>query len=549
MQKNKIERLKSSCIPYAFRERIDRLDLSNLSEEDRFYLKNYGIYNSKLRPEYFMLRIRVKGGRIDPEKLSFIHMLAEKYGLEILLTARAQLELHGVSANQVLEVWQALLDAGITTLQTLTDNFRNIVTDPYDGENIQNHIEVYALIEAMESLFLDDPEWMGMLPRKFNTAISGTAAQFTHFFGNDLFFALARKEGIYGFNLYLGGKNSETARSADLFIPPENVPAMFEAVARAYRKIGLRGTRAKTRLYHLLEAVGMEVFLKEVRHFYPFSMERAGELLIAKAPFQAFTPLREERWGYCLRSTFGKIDLERLEKLIAFARQEELEIRLGIDQNIHLLGLKTPKVPWEGVAGAAHVTACAGSSYCGLSLWDIKSETAYLPLARIESHQIQVGFSGCLKGCGRHHHCDIGLVGLRTNLFGQTQKAARLFLGGQYSSGSASARLIFPSVPLPHLTALIEKIIDTYEESGEEDFEHFTKVYLNPHTTFFVMLWFLAQLYLQQPPKLTQESETVLYGRLTACEDFPVFEDDEEYLQSIKVMMHALWDDEEVNDE
>jgi ferredoxin-nitrite reductase len=401
----------------------------------------------------------------------------------------------------------------------------------------------------MESLFLDDPEWMGMLPRKFNTAISGTAAQFTHFFGNDLFFALARKEEIYGFNLYLGGKNSETAKPADLFVRSDAVPAMFEAVVKAYRKIGLRGTRAKTRLYHLLEAVGMETFLKEVRYFYPFATECAGELLIVKAPFQAFTPLRGERFGYCFRSTFGKVDLGRLEKLITFARQEELEIRLGIDQNIYLLGLKTPEVPWEAITGAAHVTACAGSSYCALALWDIKSETAYLPLARIETHQIQVGFSGCLKGCGRHHHCDIGLVGLRTNLFGQTQKAARLFLGGQYSSGSASARLIFPSVPLSHLTALIENILDTYEESGEEDFEHFTKVYLNPHTAFFVMLWFLAQLYLKQPPKLTRESEAKLYEKLVVCDDFPKFEEDEEYLQSIKVMMHALWDDDEVNNE
>jgi ferredoxin-nitrite reductase len=548
MQTNKIERLKAQCRPFDFRERIAALDLNDLSEEARFYLKNYGIYNIKLRPESFMLRIRIKGGRISLERLAFIHALARKYRLEILLTARAQMELHGLSADSVLEVWQVLLDAGITTLQTLTDNFRNIVTDPYDGENRHSRIEVYGLIEAMESLFLDDPEWMGMLPRKFNTAISGTTAQFTHFFGNDLFFAPAHKEGAWGFNLYLGGKNSETAKPADLFVRPDEVPAMFEAVAKAYREIGLRGSRARTRLYHLLEAVGMAEFLQEVYRFYPGTPECAGELALQKAPFHDFTPLRGGKFGYCFRSIFGKVDLARLESLIAFARKEDLEIRLGIDQNFHLLGLKAPEVPWTPVKGAAHVTACAGSSYCALSLWDIKSETDYLPLTRIQTHQIQVGFSGCLKGCGRHHHCDIGLVGLRTNLFGQTQKAARVFLGGQYSSGSASARLIFPSVPLSHLSGLIDTIIDAYEESGEKDFEDFTEYYLNPHSTFFVMLWFLAQCYLKQPPKLERADETQLYASLAACEDFPLFEDDENYLKSIKTMMHALWDDE-VNEE
>jgi ferredoxin-nitrite reductase len=219
-------------------------------------------------------------------------------------------------------------------------------------------------------------------------------------------------------------------------------------------------------------------------------------------------------------------------------------VRIGVDQNLYLLGLKEKSVPFAPVMGASHVTACAGSSYCALSLWDVKAETAYLPLEKIEAHQIQVGFSGCLKGCGRHHHCDIGLVGLRTNLFGETQKAARLFLGGQYSSGGMPARLIFPSVPLKHLSRLLEGIIAAYEASGEKDFEQFSDRWLNPHSTFFVMLWFLAQLYLKQPPGLTQESEADLYGKLRACEDFPVFEDDENYLKSIKTMMHALWDDE-----
>jgi len=543
MQRNKIERLKSACSPYDFKKRIGGLDLTNLDESDRFYLKNYGIYNIKLKPENFMLRIRLAGGRIDLEKLQQIHTIAKAYRLEVLLTARAQIELHGLSASNVLQVWQKLQELGITTYQTLTDNFRSIVTDPYDGRSIHNQVEVHELIGKMQEIFLNDPEWMGMLPRKFNTAISGTAAQFTHFYGNDLYFALARKEGQWGFNLYLGGKNSETAKSANLFVLPENVPDMFEAVAKTYRDIGLRGSRAKTRLYHLLEEVGIERFVENVLQCYPHAMEKAGTTCIKKIPFEPYETLNDGTYGYCYRTAFGKVDLVQLEQILRIAQEQVLEIRLGVDQNLYLLGLDDQTVLFPSEKGAAHVTACAGSSYCALSLWDIKSETRYLPLEKLEQHQIQVGFSGCLKGCGRHHHCDIGLVGLRTNLFGQTQKAARVFLGGQYSTGEAVARLIFPSVPLPHLATLLEKIIEAYEESTEQDFERFTALYLNSHSTFFVMLWFLAQLYLSKPPKLEKQSEAKLYQKLLACEDFPVYEDDENYLQSIKTMMHALWDD------
>jgi len=543
MKPNKIERLKASQPPYAYREKLFLLDFHDLDENTRFYLKNYGIYNTKLAPKRFMLRLRMAGGRVSLSDFETIVRIAQQEKLEIVLTARAQLELHGLDADNVLHTWELLNQEGITTLQTLTDNFRNIVCDPYDGVAKTNRVEVYPLIEKMQQAFLNRPEWMGMLPRKFNTAICGTEATPYHFFGNDLYFALARKEARWGFNLYLGGKNSEAAQAADIFVLPEQVPALFLAVAKAYGRYGLRQARSRTRLYHLLEEEGMEAFTSQVASLYEGSLECAGKTVHTKAPLVATTPLKEGYYGHVVQSRFGKIELSVLTEVIAYAQKEGCQVRIGVDQNLHLVGVKSSEIAFEKVLGASYVTACAGSRYCALSLWDVKAETAYLPLAKIEQHHIQVGFSGCLKGCGRHHHCDIGLVGLRTNLFGKTQKAARVFLGGAYSRGGTPARLIFPSVPLVHLSDLIEKIIEAYEESGEKDFEQFAALYINPHTTFFVMLWFLAQLYLKQAPKLVVADESALYAKLMACEEFPVYENDEHYLESIKTMMHALWDD------
>ena len=542
MKPNKIERLKAQCHPYDFQAKITQLDLHNLSEEDRFYLKNYGIYNIKLSPDRFMLRIRLLGGRVSVTALEQILHIAKVSDLEVVLTARAQMELHGLRASNVLQVWQQLHAYGLTTLQTLTDNFRNIVCDPYDGVAQSNQVEVYPLMVQMQALFLDNPAWMGMLPRKFNTAICGTATTPYHFFGNDLYFALAKKGDIWGFNLYLGGKNSEVAQCADIFARPQEVPALFEAVAKAYKAHGLRGTRAKTRLYHLLEVKGVAWFREAVEALYGERLACAGECVVSKAPLSSHTPLKEG-YGYVVESHFGTLSLQTLERVITYASTHACEVRIGVDQNLHLIGLPMPEAPFPKQEGASHITACAGSRYCALSLWEIKTETAYLPLQKIEAHHIQVGFSGCLKGCGRHHHCDIGLVGLRTNAFGPTQKAARLFLGGQYSSGNAPARLIFPSVPLKHLRSLLDVIIETFEKSEAEDFEHFSRDYLNGHTPYFVMVWFLAQCYLKAPPKLTKESEAVLYKKLKACEDFPKDEGEEPYIDAIKTMTHALWDE------
>jgi ferredoxin-nitrite reductase len=543
MKLNKIERVKTAFSPYDFRSKLKLLDFTDLSEEERFYLKNYGIYNSKLQPERFMLRIRIAGGRIDTDKLHFIAEITRKYHLELLLTARAQIELHALSAKNILEVWELLLEEGISTLQTLTDNFRNIVTDPYDGRDERSQIEVYPLIVQMQNIFLGHKEWMGMLPRKFNTAICGTGLSHVHFFGNDLFFGLARKEDVWGFNLYLGGKNSEVAKDADIFVTPGEVPAMFEAVGRAYMKYGLRGSRSKTRLFHLLTEIGMDAFVEKIAEFYPKEIVKKGEFQIIKAPFSDFQELKKQIFGYCYQSNFGKIDAASLLKVVHYAKEQNIEIRVGIDQNLYFLGFKEKNNPFKRINGASHITACAGSHYCALSLWDIKAETAYLPLEKIEADHIQVGFSGCLKGCGRHHHVDIGLVGLRTNLFGETQKAARVFLGGNYSKGECTARLIFPAVPLVHLKGLIEVIIEEFEVSGERDFECFSQNCLNPLSSGFVMLWFLSKLYLNVKITLEALSEEALYQKLSALPGFPELEKDENYLKSINVMKHVLWDD------
>jgi len=467
MKLNKIERLKSELSPFEYRQKLDSLDFTKLEESDRFYLKNYGIYNNKLRPENFMLRVRVAGGRIVPQQLLNVVKIAKAESLEVVLTARAQLELHGLYARNVLTVWKELLDAGVTTLQTLTDNFRNIVTDPYDGLLSSNRIETYPLIMQMQADVLDNPEWMGTLPRKFNTAICGSETTHTHFYANDLYFALAKKERRWGFNVYLGGKNSESAQAADIFVLPQQVPEFFLAVAKTFRDYGLRQSRAKTRFFHLIEAVGMAQVREYITSYCDFTVECAGKTVHQKSVPQIFTLLADGTYGCCVQSVYGKMD-----------------------------------------------------------------------------HHIQVGFSGCLKGCGRHHHCDIGLVGLRTNLFGGTQKAARVYLGGAYSSGGAPARLIFPSVPLTHLRELLETLITGFEASGERDFEAFCAEYLNGHSSAFVLLWYLSQLYLKRPPLLKKESEERLYGKLKACEDFPDVAERENYAEAIKMMMHALWDDD-----
>ena len=524
MKLNKIERLKHSLPPFEFD--ISRVDFNNLSESDRFYLKNFGIYNSKLRPKDFFIRVRVAAGKIGKEKISFILNLAKEFDIKLITTARAQIELHNLNSNNVYLIYKLLQENGITTHQTLTDNFRNIVTTPFDGKSKDNRIFCYPIILEMQNIILDNPKFFGMIPRKFNSAICGDEFSSFGYFGNDLYFGLAKKGERLGFNLYVGGKNSVGAKDINIFVEPKDVARLFEIVANIYLQKGPRENRAKSRFFFLVEAIGVDGLRELIKREFK-ELEEKGEYLVKKEPFR-----REKDNIFCYETKYGDVEIEELEKIINLAT----DIWFGVDQNIYYEGKRVKAV--ENRA-SLEITACAGRRYCPLSLWDIKSDTSYLPIELIKKHNITIGFSGCLKGCGRHHFADIGLVGLRTNIYGKTAKAARLFLGGVYSKEQAkAARLIFYAIPLEHLSSTITLIIEEFLRYGYEDFEEFSINILNRYSEGFLMVWFLSKIYLGHN-LLLDKDEKELFKEL---QDLPDFPQGQEYIEIVDFLKHKVWD-------
>ena len=476
MRLNKIEKLKIELIPFEYYKKIEKLNPKELSEADRFYLKNFGIYNTKLNPEKFMLRIRVPAGRISLDKLYFILNEARKSRAKIILTARAQIELHDLSFENVIKIHKNLEKNSITTFQTLTDNFRNIVTDPLDGVGEENVFEIYPLILKMQSIFLKNPKFLGMIPRKFNTAISANKKNISSFFGNDCYFALAKKDEEYGFNLYLGGKNTEFAKDADIFIKKEEVFDIYSAILHAYKKYGLRENRTKARLYHLLQEIGIDGFKENVKEFYKKDLKRAGELITEKYEKNCdWFKLKNSKFAYRFKTDFGEIDLDSFENILNFAKEKRVEVRLGIDQNLYLIGLEKKSFPFKSLSSNQNILACAGSRYCIYSLFDTKKASHNLILNDINKLNIKIGYSGCLKGCGRHILSDIGFVGIRTNLYGSVERGVRVYIGGLYTKGEVPARLIFWAVPLRKLNDVILVIINDFKNSGYKDFEEYSK--------------------------------------------------------------------------
>jgi len=494
---NKRERYKAQLKPIDYYKDFDTIDFESLNDGDRYYLQDFGIFNTNFLEDEFTIRIRIPAGRLSADEFQAIADIVDEYDLTIILTARAGIQLHDIDVDDVYEIHKRINDLGVSTWQSFGDNVRNIVSDVYDGLGTYSHIEVGSIVKKMNEYIIKNPRYVGMLPRRVSIGISGNSADVTSFYANDIYFGLASKNGKLGFNVYMGGKNTEVAQSADIFLIKEEVFPFFKAFVEAFFLHGSRFSRAKTRVFHMIEAHGMNALKEHIQQEYKTPFVSAGDILIEKAKFEEFHKLKDGTFGYCYQTDFSRLKTDEIKKIASFASDNNAEIRFGIDQNIYILGLKEKTTTLNSPAISQTIMACAGN-LCPYAVWSIKDETSYLPLDKINEHQIQVGFSGCVKGCGRHRHTDIGLIGLKTNNFGDTDGGCRIFLGASHSDGSSVSRQLFSMVPFVHLNTVLSLVIKLFEDSDYDEFEEYAKNILNNYSEEFLSLWILSNLETKQ---------------------------------------------------
>jgi ferredoxin-nitrite reductase len=537
---NSIEKQKLNIKPIDYYKELDTLYLDSLGNGDRYYLQDFGIYNNELNDDEFMLRLRLPAGRITNDTLLKLSNIALEYNLYVLLTARSGIQLHGLDEDNIIEVFKKIDDLGLSSWQTFGDNVRNIATDVFDGVGKHNIIEVYPYIQKMQEFILKVPQYVGMLPRRISTGISGSSANGGSFFASDLYFALAKKDDIYGFNVYMGGKNTELAQDCNIFLQKEELVEFFEAFVIAFNKHGLRKKRSRTRLFHLLEDIGIDTFKSYIQEEYKQTIQSKGTIVLDKVVFDQYEELKDGTYSFCYHSDFAKITAQELHDIANISIQNNYEVRVATDQQLYIFGLDKKEFKLSSNNENRTVLACAGSEFCPYSYWNIKDETEYLPLKRIEKNKILIGFSGCLKGCAKHQHSDIGLVGLRSSKYGFSQKTTRIYLGAEYTFGKEVAKQIYSAIPLTNLEEVLNIIIDEFENSIYKDFEEFSKNILNKLSANFLALWFLAKIESKIDTKLTvSNEEELLRSTFKDLEFLSYLEDD--FSEAVKFQNMKLW--------
>ncbi|MDA7817292.1 ferredoxin--nitrite reductase [Sulfurimonas sp.] len=507
---NKIEKVKDTKTP---KEAFDKLEeyakngYDSIPDEDKnYFLKCFGIFDRPATPERFMIRVRIPGGHFNSKQARVIGECAKEYGQDYIdITTRAQCELRYLKIEDLPTLLKRLNEVGITTYQTGVDNFRGIMGDPLDDIGFDNILPSHKTLLKIQETFLFSPDWISTLPRKFNTSITGSISNRCNVFSHDACFVLAQKNGVYGYNMYLGGKVGVVAKNANIFLENEDeVLKAFGSIVDIFRRFGFRDNRNKNRLHFLIEAVGMAEIAKSIRENAGVDFKSAGETLTNMDfidPDQGKVQLRDGTFGVHVVIPSGIFTGSALIDVANHADQYgNGEVRFNVEQSLYILGvtdvakmLEEPLFEEYKNINTPYLNsliACAGTEHCPFGVIENKNDainmSKYLgEKVPLDSGKVRMYWSACVKGCGIHGLGDIGFEGCKSKIDGETVGGVHISLGGKLVSEGKEGHTVLKSAPLKYASQYVESIMLEYRNHKgiSESFEGFNDRVLSQYTS------------------------------------------------------------------
>src|SRR6266550_75486 len=198
---NTAEQIKKEDDGLNVRERVDRIfapgGFRAIGKQDlRSRLRWWGLYTQRkqgvpgertgsaepeeLEDEFFMMRIRIDGGRMTSDQLRAIAWASERFGRDVAdVTDRQNVQLHWIRIEDVPAIWERIESVGLTTQEACGDTPRVILGCPLAGVDAGEIVDATPAIRAVSRRFIGDPTFSN-LPRKYKSSISGCRVQCTN---------------------------------------------------------------------------------------------------------------------------------------------------------------------------------------------------------------------------------------------------------------------------------------------------------------------------------------------------------------------------------
>lgn len=166
---------------------------------------------------------RVPGGEITPEKLMVIAQVAADFGLYTRVTGAQRIGMFGARIDQLPQIWQRLVDAGMESGQAYGKSLRAVkscVGQSWCRFGVQDSVGMGVKLEL---------RYRGLRsPHKFKFGVSGCARECAEARGKDVGIIATDK----GWNVYVGGNGGFTPRHAEMLAEDLDDDRLIQVVDR-----------------------------------------------------------------------------------------------------------------------------------------------------------------------------------------------------------------------------------------------------------------------------------------------------------------------------
>lgn len=528
------ERIKRELHPLDAYEQLVENAIGNKppDKEDSFRFKWHGLFFLTPVKDAFMSRLRIPGGVLKSHQLRELARIAQELTSGyVQVTTRANLQMRLIQPKDAPEFLQRIQAVGLHTRGAGGDNVRNLTMNPTAGIDPVELIDVQPFVQQLAQIIINDRSFYD-LPRKFNIAYDGGGLIGSVEDTNDIGVKAvlvgapntgsassektdqraevvlgapdALSPGVY-FRIALGGATGHKSFARDLgvLVAPAEINKVVVAIVRVFMEKGCRTNRKKARLKHLLETMALGEYLvlvekklgKQLRRSpYDLAQMRWASQELAHSHVGDY-PQKQNGFSYV--GAVCPVGSITPKQMLRVAELSELygngEVRLTVWQNFIIPNVPDAFVPTLkkalNKAGlptkqsnlSSGVIACTGNSYCKFAQANTKQhalEVIKQLEKRLELDQpVNIHVTGCPNSCAQHYMGDIGCLGTKTKLNGESLDAYHVFVGGGFAKNQAIGRQVFSGVTAQELPGLLEKMLRIYLKhrmSKAETFRQFT---------------------------------------------------------------------------
>ncbi|MDB6065717.1 MAG: NAD(P)H-dependent nitrite reductase catalytic subunit [Pedosphaera sp.] len=473
-------------------------------KEDAFRFKWNGLFFLTPVKDSFMARLRIPGGVVKTFQLRQLGRIAQELTTGyVQITTRANFQMRLIQPKDAPEFLRRVQCIGLHTRGSGADNIRNLTANPTAGIDPVELIDVLPFVHDLAQIIINDRSFYD-LPRKFNIAYDGGG-----FIGavedtNDIGVKAVKVGEEVLFRVALGGATGHKAFARDLgvVVQPAQINKVVTAIVRVFIERGCRTDRKRARLKHLLETVPLTEYLALVENklgeqlrrepYEPAKLRWASQEL----PHSHIGDFPQKQIGLNYVGVGLPVGQITPKQMIRLADLVEAhggdEIRLTVWQNFII-----PNVPDEAVPElkraleklefstrqsnvASGIIACTGNSYCKFAQSDTKGHALELMKwleKRVQLDQpINIHLTGCPNSCAQHYMGDIGCLGIKTKVGGQSVDGYHIFVGGGFAGHQAVGRQLFSGVAAGDLPRTLETMLRAFlkHRQGRETFQKFT---------------------------------------------------------------------------